>query len=85
MTKTIGGTGTKTQIRVGYSVSSIKFQVPVRSGTGPCRTLRESTCITGEVIHRHKSFEYVPTTTSNFPWPQNCSGFLAYDKLRINL
>ena len=43
-------------------------------GTGAHKTLPEKT---GEVIHRHKGFEYVSTTTSNFPWPQN---FNHYDK-----
>ena len=54
------------------------------SGTGPRKTPLESTCITGEVIHRHKSFEYVSTTTSAFPLPQNFSALLAYEELQIN-
>ena len=73
----------KIQIRVEYRVSN-KFQVRVETGTGPPEALPANTCITGEAINRHKSFEYVSTTTSNFPWPQNFSAFLAYDELQIN-
>ena len=50
------GMGMKVHIWVGYRVSN-KFQVRVGSGTGPRKTLPENTCITGEVIHRHNSFE----------------------------
>ena len=52
------GTGMKKQVRVGYQIN-FKFG----SGTGPHKTLPENTSITGEVIHRHKSFEYASTTT----------------------
>ena len=54
------------------------------SGMSPLKTLPENTCITGEVIHGHKGFDYVSTTTSNFPWPQKFSAFLSYDELQIN-
>ena len=58
------------QVRVGYCVSN-KFQVQI-GHTGPHKTLPENTRITGEVIHIHESFKYcVPTTTLNFPRPQN--------------
>ena len=52
----------KIQIPVGYWVSNKIHWL------GPCKTLLENTCITGEVIHKHQSYEYVSTTTSNFPW-----------------
>mgnify|MGYP001796509723 FL=1 len=50
-----GGTGMETQIQVGHWVSNI-LQVRVWSGTGLRKTLPETTCISGKVIHRHKSF-----------------------------
>ena len=73
-----GGSGMKYQVLVGYQVPVFKkIQVPVESGLGPRKTLPENTCITSEVIHRHKGLEYVSKTTPNFPWPQNCSAFLS--------
>ena len=62
---TKGGTGMKIQIQAGYWVTN-KFQVQVGSGTSPHKTLPRATCITCEVIHWHKSFEYVSITASNF-------------------
>ena len=55
-----GGMCMKIQIPVGYWVSNKIHWL------GPRKTLLENTCITGEVIHKHKSYEYVSTTTSNF-------------------
>ena len=55
----------KIQIQAGYWVTN-KFQVQVGSGTSPHKTLPRATCITGEVSHWHKSFEYVSITASNF-------------------
>ena len=51
-----GGTGMKNQVLVGYRVFK-KIQVRVESGSGPRKTLPENTCITSEVIHRHKGLE----------------------------
>ena len=73
----------KNQVLVGYRVFK-KIQVRVESGSGPRKTLPENTCITSEVIHRHKGLEYVSTTTPNFPWPQNFSAFLSCDEFQIN-
>ena len=55
-----GGMGLKNKggLGIGYRVS-IKFQLQLRSGTGPRKTLPENICITGKVIHRPKGFEYV--------------------------
>ena len=78
-----GGTGMKNQELVGYRVF-IKNQVRVESGSGPRKTLPGNTCITSEVIHRHKGLEDVSSTTQNFPWPQNFSAFLSCVKLQIN-
>ena len=50
---TRGGTGMKNQVLVGYRVFK-KNQVRVEPGSGPRKTLPETTCITSEVIHRHK-------------------------------
>mgnify|MGYP001799900945 CR=1 FL=1 len=61
-----------------------KNQVRVESGSGPSKTLPENTCITSEVIHRHKGLEYVSTSTPNFPWPQNFLAFLSINQLSIN-
>ena len=69
-----GGTGLKNQVLFGYWVIK-KIQVRDESGSGPRKTLPENTCITSEVIYRHKGLEYVSTTTPNFPWPQH---FLAF-------
>ena len=44
-----------------------KIQVRIESGSGTRKTPPENTCITSEVIHRHKGLEYVSTKTSNFP------------------
>ena len=49
-----GGAGMKNQVLVGYRVFK-KNQVWVESSSGPRKTLPEDTCITSEVIHRHKS------------------------------
>ena len=73
----------KIQNRVRYRVSN-KLQVRVGSGTGRRKTLPEITCITGEVIRRHKSLEYMSTKTSNFQRPQNSLAFVAFDELSIN-
>ena len=75
-----GGKGIKIQIGSG-----IRHHKSFKSGwrTGPRKTLPENTGIAGDVIHRHKSVEYVSTTTSTFQLPQNFSTFLAYDKLQI--
>ena len=73
----------KNQVLFGYRVFK-KNQVQVKSGSGPRKTLPENTCITSEVIRRHKGLEYVSSTTSNFPWPQNFLAFLSCVKLRIN-
>ena len=62
------------KIQVGCRVSN-NFQLRVGLGMGSSKTLPESTCITGKVIHRHKGFQYVSTATSNFPWPQTFSAF----------
>ena len=78
----MGGAGIKNQVLVGYRVFK-KNQVRVESGSGPCKTLPENTCITSKVIHRHKGLEYV-STTPNFPLPQNFSAFLSCDELQIN-
>ena len=61
-----------------YKKNQVVYWVTISkygSGTAPCQTLPENTCITGKVIHRHKSFEYVSNKTSNFPWPKNFSAF----------
>ena len=52
-----------------------KIQVWVESGSGPRKTLPENSCITSEVIHRHKGLEYVSTTMPTFQWPQSFSAF----------
>ena len=39
--------------------SGIGSPINFKYGTGPLKTLPESTCITGEAVHRHKSFKYV--------------------------
>ena len=80
---TRGGTGMKNQILVGYRVPK-KNQVRVKSVLGSRKTRPENTCITSEVIHRHKGQEYVSSTTPNFPWPQNFSAFLSCVELQIN-
>ena len=72
----------KIQNRVRYRVSN-KLQLLVGLGTGRRKTLPEITCITGEVIHRHKSFER-STTSLTFQWSQSFSTFLAYHELQIN-
>ena len=51
-----GGTGMKNQVMVGFRVFK-KIQVRVESGSGPRKTLPTNTCITSEVIHRHKGLE----------------------------
>ena len=78
-----GRMGMKIQIRVGFWRSN-KFQVQVGLGMGPHKTLPVNICIADKLIHRHKMFEYLSTTTSNFPWPQNFSAFLAYVELQTN-
>ena len=62
-----GGKGTKIQIQVRFLVSN---KLRIESGTGPRKNVTENTCITGEVIRRHKSFQYVSTTISNLPRPE---------------
>ena len=57
----------KNQVLVGYWVFK-ENQVRVESGLGPRKTLPENTCITCEVIHRHKGLEYVSSATSNLRW-----------------
>ena len=73
----------KNQVLVRYRVFK-KIQVQVESGSGPRQTFPENTCVTSEVIHRHKCLEYVSTTMPNFPWPENFSAFLSCDGLQIN-
>ena len=73
----------KNQVLVRYRVFK-KNQVRIKSGWGPRKTVTENTCITSEVIRRHKCLEYVSTTTPNFPWPQNFSAFLSCVELQIN-
>ena len=48
----------KNQVLVGCRVFK-KNQVRVKLGWGPRKTLPVKTCITGEVIHRHKGLEYM--------------------------
>ena len=38
----------------------------------------------GKMILKAKVLNYISTTPSNFPWPQNFSAFLSNDKLQIN-
>ena len=52
----------KNQVLDGYRVFK-KIQVRVESGSDPRKTLPENTCITSQVIHRHKGWEYVSTKT----------------------
>ena len=48
-------------------------------------SLSENARTTGEVIHRHNSFEYVSTKTSNFPWLQNFSAFWrSFDSFQVD-
>ena len=53
-------------------------------GTGPHEILQKNTCISDELIHRHKGFKYVFTTWSNLQMPQDFSAFLSYEESRIN-
>ena len=73
----------KNQVLVGYRVLK-KNQVRVELGSSPHKTVPENTCITSEMIYRHKGLEYLCLTTSNFPWPQNFSAFLSCVELQIN-
>ena len=50
--------GMKKEGRVGYQVSN-KFQLRIGSVTNQHKTRLENTCSTGQVIHRHKSFDYM--------------------------
>ena len=59
-----GGTDMKNQLLLGYQVFK-KNQVRVKSGLGPRKTVPENTCITSEVIYRHKGLEYMSSTTPN--------------------
>ena len=61
--------GMKNQEMVGYRVFK-NNQVRFELRSGPRKTVTENTCITSEMIHRHKGLEYVSSTTPKFPWPQ---------------
>ena len=80
-----GGMGLKNKGGLGieYRVS-IKFQLRLRSGTGPRKTLPENICITGKVIHRPKGFEYVLLQHQIFDGHRLFWHFLSYVKLQIN-